>query len=174
MAKAPKEKRQEKQHEAAVAAFFEQAIKDGRMTREELRELGDNGERNRQKTLKVFEDFIVDSCCHRRGRPRVTEAQKDRMRRLIDARLTAARITQRHVELFINYPEWTERELSRAFDIPQQTINQMLARVRSVWPGLRHDTAIRDEDECPALRNMDRIEFSDSDRLDEDRIRQKF
>lgn len=167
---------EERQHENAVSAFFKQAVKDGRMTDQELRDVNGDGGRHRKKTLKVFEDFVI-AACHvaDRNADSVAEFQKAAMRIRIDIRLGELGLTRRHVELYINYPEWTERELAAAFSMKQKAVDRALARVRRSWPSFRLETATRQDDECPQLRHMDRIECSDTtDWLDENAIRQNF
>lgn len=170
-------------HEVAVAAFFKQAVLDGRMTQEECDDLigikrhGRGRRHSDVKDLKVFEDFVVLACNDDRpdDAPGLTERQKAAMRVRIDIRLAEMHLTRRHVELYINYPKFTETELGKAFGMPRTTVEYMLARVRKSWPSFRTDVEARDRDECPALKNMERIECSDTtDWLDENAIRQKF
>jgi hypothetical protein len=170
------------QHEQAVTEFFEQAVKDGKMTREELEELTGNERRghglrsSHSRTLKVFEDFVI-SACHEadRNADDVTEFKRAAMRVRIDVRLAELGLTRRHVELYMNYPEWTETELGVAFGMPRRTVAYQLDRVRKSWPSFRLGAPMQQRDECPALEHMDRIECSDTNPwLDENAIRRRF
>jgi len=170
-------------HEKAVIRFFRQAVDEGRMTQQECDGLSGtkphgHGRRSDDvRDLKVFEDFVIVACNADRpdDAPGLTEFQKAAMRIRIDIRLAELGLTRRHVELYINYPTFTETELGKTFGMPQSTVAYQLARVRKSWPSFRLDSPMRNRDECPELAHMDRIECSDTtDWLDENAIRQKF
>ena len=164
---------EEKRHEIAVTKFFQQAIEDGQIPEsqvslrqienltltEEIRSVGPRG------SLKTFDDFI-EVAYREIGWP------ESDVRRCIELHLETKRLTKRHIELFINYPEWTERELARAYQIPRTKVQRMLAKVRKSWHGLRLDMPIKQRDECPELRHMKRIEVSaiSDDRLNTDEV----
>jgi hypothetical protein len=167
---------EDRRHENAVNAFFKQAIEDGRMTEQELQEINGDGGRGHKKTLKTFEDFVIIACHEASPKAgNLTDLQKAAMCIRIDVRLAELGLTRRHVELYLNYPEWSERQLAAAFGMRQKSVNRALARVRRSWPSFRLDVATSQEGESPALRNMRRIECSDAtDWLNENAIRQRF
>ena len=171
---------EERQHETAVSAFFKQAVNDGRMTERELREINGDGGRGHRKTLKVFEDFVIAACNAEQTLDElggITELQKASTRIYIDMRLKELGLTRRHVELYINYPEWTTAELGRVFGMTRHSVDRALARIRRLpLANLRLDCSVAGGDSRdPALRNMHRIECSGTtDWLDENAIRQKF
>ncbi len=99
---------EDKYHEIAVTEFFRQAIEDGRILNNQLasltlteaiRSVGPRG------SLKKFDDFIEVA-------QRELQWPESDVRRCIELHLADRRLTKRHIELFINYPEWNERELA--------------------------------------------------------------
>jgi hypothetical protein len=82
--------------------------------------------------MKTFNDFI-DRCCEQIPLP---EAD---VRRTLLLHLDAAGISTQDVEIYINYPELTQRGLARWFSLSEPAICRTLNRVRKAWPALLHD-----------------------------------
>ncbi|MEN6534502.1 MAG: hypothetical protein ABFD89_12615 [Bryobacteraceae bacterium] len=95
---------------------------------------------------KTFNDFI-DLCCEQIPWP---EAD---VRRTLDAHLAAAKLTAQDIELYINYPEFTQAELAGMYGISFQAVSERLARVRRAWPSLLRDPVV-EQHGVPSLTNM--------------------
>jgi hypothetical protein len=177
-------------HEVAVAAFFKQAIADGRMTQVELDALNGMGDRP-AKVFHTWDDFVsaaVDEAFrsaeeppgmqyeeNAEGFPIVTEYHKAVMTISLDIRLAELGLTRRHVELYLNYPAWTEHGLAKAYGMKRRAMQRALIRVRKSWPVFRHDLPASNNDDAVAMKRVQHIECSDTtDWLDNDKIRQKF
>lgn len=96
--------------------------------------------------MKTFANFI-DLCCEQVPLP------EEDVRRTLALHLEAAGITERDVELYINYPELTERELAIAFGLSESAIVRTLARVRKAWPSLLNDPTVGQHG-SPSLSKM--------------------
>ncbi len=117
---------------------------------------------------KTYTDFI-QICCEELGWP---DAE---VRRCLQFHIFAARITEQQVEIYLNYPERTKKELADMFGMTVGQIGRVLRRVRKAWPSLLTYPMIKQHG-APALQHMRRIECSanSDDRLNEDTIRIKF
>lgn len=109
--------------------------------------------------MKTFADFI-DLACTETGLP------TEDARRVLSLHLKQNNITEWHVELYINYPEYTEAELAEHFGMTRAAVQRALQTVRRVWPSLQSDPKMYGGCD-PGLQNMKRIEF-DSERLADD------
>ena len=85
--------------------------------------------------MKTYNSFI-DLCCEQIPWP---EAE---VRRVLQLHLEAAHISERDVELYINYPEFTEEQLAVHFGVPRSTVGGRLARIRRAWPSLLRDPGV--------------------------------
>jgi len=114
--------------------------------------------------LKTFSDF-VDVCCKQIPLPETD------VRRLLALHLRNAKIAERDIIVYINYPEYTERELAIALDLSESAVRRTLNRVRKAWPPLLNDPGVNQHG-CPALRHMKRIEGSaySDDRLNDQKV----
>lgn len=119
--------------------------------------------RHERHPLKQIDEFLA-ICAE------TTQQDIEYVRRVLQQQ----HISDLDIELYVNYPDWTEYELAAEFGMTQPNVHARLARLRSILPTLRRDFISCNPHPVPAVQNMDRIEFSDSDRLDEDKIRQKF
>ena len=116
----------------------------------------------------TYNDF-VQLCCDEFYWP------EEDVRRVLAAHLAEAHVTEQDVEIYLNYPEYTEKELAVMFGMRQQNVSNRLTRVRRAWPSLMlHDPVMDGKRGSPELRHMLRIEFSNSDRLDDDGTLIKF
>ena len=95
---------------------------------------------------KTFTDFI-DLCCEQIPWP---EAD---VRRTLGEHLAAARLTERDVELYINYPEFTLMELAAMYGMTFQAVSERLGRIRRAWPSLLKDPVV-EQHGVPSLGNM--------------------
>jgi hypothetical protein len=103
--------------------------------------------------MKTFDDFVMLADDEMDMRH---DATRDRILSLLGAK----GLTERDVELYINFPAMTEQELADHFDIGLRKVSRRLAKMRNAWPGLRFDTTLPFGD--PDLTNMTPIE-NDSD-----------
>jgi hypothetical protein len=95
---------------------------------------------------KTFHDFI-DLCCEQIPWP---EAD---VRRTLASHLSAAKLTERDVELYINYPEYTLVQLAADYGMSFQAVSERLARVRRAWPSLLKDPVV-EQHGVPSVQNM--------------------
>ena len=86
--------------------------------------------------MKTFQDF-VDLCCEQIPWP------EGEVRRCLALHLGASGVTERDVEVYINYPAQTEAELAAAYGLSESAVGRTLARVRKAWPTLRRDVECR-------------------------------
>lgn len=98
-------------------------------------------------SLKTFNDFI-DLCCEEY--PSLPEAE---VRRVLAAHLAAAKLTERDIELYINYPEFTLVQLGEMYGLTFQAVSERLARIRKAWPSLRKDPVVEQRG-VPSVPNM--------------------
>jgi len=148
-------------------AFLRQCRKEGRITDRELAEISlDRGGIGCSKPTTVLriESFIAR--IHEE-----TGLPEPDIHRILALHLKSVHLTVRHLELYLNYPAWTEQELADLFGITQDGVSDALAAVRRAWPGLRFDVSHEGDYGVPALENMKRIEHYDcSGRLDSEKV----
>lgn len=153
--------------ERMTKAFLKKCHKDGRITGKELTEISmDRGGVGCAKPDRLirYHDFVIRVAAE-------TGFPEDDVLRCLELHLHSTRLTARGVELYLNYPAWSQAELADVFQMPQQQVAKALAAVRRAWPGLRFDSPDEGKYGVPALENMKRIEHYDcSDRLDSDRV----
>jgi hypothetical protein len=152
--------------EKMTQLFLHQCHEDGRVSDEELAELSiyrDGCSYAKPDTLVRFADFVtlvqVDT-----GWP------IEDVRRTLALHLKSKQLTVQHLEIYLNYPTWTETELAAVFNLTQPQVSERLSAVRRAWHGLRLDAT--GAYGVPALKDMLRIELSadSDDRLDVDEI----
>jgi len=96
--------------------------------------------------MKRYSNFI-DLCCEQVPLP---EAD---VRRVLTLHLQAAGITEQDVEIYTNYPKYTEAELAIAFNLSESAVVRTLARVRRAWPSLLKDPEVNQHG-TPSLSHM--------------------
>jgi hypothetical protein len=154
---------EEYEAEKLTQQFLSQCHEEGQISDKELAEIslgrGSFG-CTKPDTLLRFDDFVawiqadtgwpVEDVC-----------------RTLGLHLQSKQLTIRHLELYLNYPAWSESDLARMFSLSRKNVVTHLAAVRRAWPGLRFDAAYEGDYGVTTLKNMLRIEFSNSDRLDD-------
>lgn len=110
------------------------------------------------KTIDQFIELVADEF----------DMPLEKAGEMLHNRLEELRIPEQHVVWYINYPGMTETEIAEECGVTQQAVHQALARLRKKFRSTNLDlTGFHGE---VKLRDMKRIEFSDSERLDEDKI----
>jgi hypothetical protein len=148
-------------------AFLKQCEAEGRLTAKERAEISpDRGGVSYAKPNELLRVGVLVSLLQEEtGWP-----EEDAIA-FLDRCLTSRRLTARHLELYLNYPVWSQQELAEAFSMPQYMVSRHIAAVRRAWPGLRFDVSYEGDYGVPALHDMLRIEHYDcSDRLDDSRV----
>jgi DNA-binding CsgD family transcriptional regulator len=164
---------EEQKADRQTQAFLEQCERDGKLTAEELAEIrldrGASGDSKPERLIR-FADFVQTVC-------QDTDWSKEDAKRYLMLHLEEVRLTPRYIELYLNYPARTQKELARMFGMKERTVGHYLSRVRKVWPALRLDgtkrCGIPDFDKMRGFvvnyRNGDSFDNSD-ELLDESRI----
>lgn len=126
----------EKEADSRADAFLAQCARDGKISTDEVADLSLSKSTSGDSiptTIIRFAD-LVQTVCDSMGLP---EAEATRQ---LLARLQKAKLTVRHVELYLNYPTHTQAQLAKIFGMEERTVGHHLARVRKVYPRFRLDT----------------------------------
>jgi hypothetical protein len=131
--------------------FLDQCVVEGRLSEKELAEISlyrGNGRSSTKPPLRTFDDFLVTIGNGLNKSP-------EHARVFMQRQLLSHQLLPLHIELWINYPAYTEAELADIFGVPRQRVSRALASVRRAWPDLRLDT--EGKWGVPALNRMLRV-----------------
>ncbi len=159
---------EEHEAEALTQQFLQCCRGEGRISDAELAEINlDRGGFGCVKpTALIRIDDFVAAIAQDTGWP------AEDARRTLDFHLASKQLTAEHLELYLNYPAWTEQNLADAFGLSRPRVSERLAAVRRAWPGLRFDIRYAGDYGVPALKDMLRIESTagSDDRLNGDEV----
>lgn len=158
----------EREAEKLTQQFLAQCCEEGRISGKELAEINlDRGGFGCVKpdTLIRFADFVARIQAE-------TGWPVEDVQRVLDLHLQSKQLTIQHLELYLNYPAWTEDDLANAFGLTRKRVSSRLQAIRRAWPGLRFDITYEGNYGVPGLKNMKRIETSanSDDRLNDQNV----
>lgn len=141
--------------------FLKRCKQEGRITAGEFMDIArqiDVANRSAPGEVLRYDDF-VRMACEETGWP------EDDVRRCLALHLKDSELTPAHVEVYINYPARTQRELSKLLGLNLNTVFRMLKQVRGAWSNcLRFDVVTLSG--VPCLNRMESL--SASNRNDEE------
>jgi hypothetical protein len=147
--------------------FLQQCVRNERLTPQEFAEISlDRGGVGCEKPTRLIRiDDFIQSIQDETGLP------EEDVQRMLVLHLRSKRLMARSLELYLNYPAWTQAELAEKYRMPRRQVGHALEAVRRAWPALRFDPTNEGNNGVPALENMKRIEHYDcSDRLNSSKV----